>query len=371
MCIYKWDFVNEKGVKLQEVNYLDNEYFKLPYDLSGSMAKNRFRNEMLWGLGKMFELYKADKDFTMVFDYVCDVEAHFKEKIEFYQLKTNNSATPYTVSKIAKPDKTGKSIIGKLYSIQCADSNPGIVSKLALVVNVPLKTLDKKVHSAEEEISFEDLDDKSLEEIKKYLTTECNVTDVDLKDCYYIYTSMDLFNPQDSMLGRMINFFVSVYGKEPKRATVLFQTLAHTIEIKAAYERKCSSYADLIDKKGFTKIEFEQIIKKAIDISDESIEVIKKEINLIYPEYSLKTKMNISVASIIRELRSNRVIRKMEDELVLYVMENLEKFDCDMVGNVQYLDSLYKNKFPIEYTLNERHALYIIVLVRIREGDYA
>ena len=203
------------------------------------------------------------------------------------------------------------------------------------------------------------------------MTTECNVTDVDLKDCYYIYTSMDLFNPQDSMLGRMINFFVSVYGKEPKRATVLFQTLAHTIEIKAAYERKCSSYADLIDKKGFTKIEFEQIIKKAIDISDESIEVIKKEINLIYPEYSLKTKMNISVASIIRELRSNRVIRKMEDELVLYVMENLEKFDCDMVDNVQYLDSLYKNKFPIEYTLNERHALYIIVLVRIREGYYA
>ena len=127
----------------------------------------------------------------------------------------------------------------------------------------------------------------------------------------------------------------------------------------------------MIDKKGFTKIEFEQIIKKAIDISDESIEVIKKEINLIYPEYSLKTKMNISVASIIRELRSNRVIRKMEDELVLYVMENLEKFDCDMVDNVQYLDSLYKNKFPIEYTLNERHALYIIVLVRIREGYYA
>lgn len=66
MCIYKWDFIKEKGVKLQEVNYLDNEYFKLPYDLSGSMAKNRFRNEMLWGLGKMFELYKADKDFTMV-----------------------------------------------------------------------------------------------------------------------------------------------------------------------------------------------------------------------------------------------------------------------------------------------------------------
>lgn len=261
---------------------MDSQYFNLPSDLSGSMAKNRFRNEMLWGLEKMFELYKADKDFTMVFDYVCDVEAHMDGKIECYQLKTNSGATPYTVSKIAKPDKTGKSIIGKLYSIQCADSVPGIVSKLALVVNVPLKTLDNKIHSTESEISFASLDDKTLNAIKKYLVAECNVSSIDLKECYYIYTSMDLFNPHESLLGKTINFFVSIYGKEPKRATVLFQTLVHTIEIKANYERQCNSYKDLVEKKGFTRTEFEQIIKKAIDITDDSIEAIKREIKNIY-----------------------------------------------------------------------------------------
>ena len=47
---------------------LEDSYLKLPYDLSGSMSKNRFRNEMLWGLEKMFELYKTNQDFFMGFD---------------------------------------------------------------------------------------------------------------------------------------------------------------------------------------------------------------------------------------------------------------------------------------------------------------
>ena len=85
-----------------------DSYLKLPYDLSGSMSKNRFRNEMLWGLEKMFELYRTNQDFFMVFDYVCDIEAHLNGKIEFFQIKTNNAAKPYSINKIAKPDKSGK-----------------------------------------------------------------------------------------------------------------------------------------------------------------------------------------------------------------------------------------------------------------------
>lgn len=36
-------------------------YMSLPYDLSGSMAKNRFRNELLWGLKKIIDLYREKK----------------------------------------------------------------------------------------------------------------------------------------------------------------------------------------------------------------------------------------------------------------------------------------------------------------------
>lgn len=325
---------------------------------------------MLWGLEKMFELYKADSDFVMVFDYVCDVEAHVNGKIECYQVKTNSGATPYTISKIAKPDKAGKSIIGKLYSIHCADDESEIVSKLALVVNVPLKTLDNKLHSSESEIAFADLDKKTLEKIEEYLIEECGVDKIDLKDCYYIYTSMDLFNPHDSLLGKTINFFVDVYGEEPKRAKVLFQTLVHTIEIKAEYELKCNSYTELVERKGFTRSEFEEIIKKAIDISDDSVQSIRKEVNLIYAEFSLRTKINMSVVSMMKELRTNKVIQRLEGLMVDYVLNNLERFDGDMTDGIKLLDTLYKDEFPLEYTLYDRHALYIVLLVKIREGYY-
>ncbi|EOY7209651.1 dsDNA nuclease domain-containing protein [Clostridioides difficile] len=75
-------------------------YMNLPYDLSGSMSKNRFRNELLWGLKKMYELYKTNEDFVVVFDYRCDIEVHLENKFEFYQVKTQNNSGTYTINKL-------------------------------------------------------------------------------------------------------------------------------------------------------------------------------------------------------------------------------------------------------------------------------
>lgn len=336
------------------------------------MSKNRFRNEMLWGLEKMFELYKANVDFLMVFDYVCDVEVHLDGGIEFYQLKTNSATSPYSISRIAKPDKVGKSILGKLYAIKVADdSENGIVNKMAIVVNVPLKTEDKMIHSTDKEISFNEIDEVSKKKIAGYLRSECNVDKVDLTDCYYIYTSMDLFNPTDSLLGKTVNFFVDVYGEEPVRAKVLFQTLADTIEMKACYERRCKDYGELALNKGFSRNEFQKILTKHIAISDDSVQIVKQEIKEIYPEFSVRTKMNTALIAVVKELRTNRVLQEIEREIKAYILDNLEKFDGDMVDSIMLLDNCYKEKFPLEYTFQERHSLYIMLIVRIREGYYA
>jgi hypothetical protein len=48
--------------------FIKEEYMNLPYNLSGTMSKNRFKNEILWGIHKILELYKYDKDFNMVFE---------------------------------------------------------------------------------------------------------------------------------------------------------------------------------------------------------------------------------------------------------------------------------------------------------------
>ena len=53
-------------------------YLSLPHDLSGSRSKNRFRAELLWGVSKILDLMEEDQDFTMVFDYACDIEVHYE-----------------------------------------------------------------------------------------------------------------------------------------------------------------------------------------------------------------------------------------------------------------------------------------------------
>lgn len=64
-------------------------YLALPHDLPGSMSKNRFRLELLWSVSKMLDLMEKPSDFTVVFDYACDIEVHYENAFEFYQIKTH------------------------------------------------------------------------------------------------------------------------------------------------------------------------------------------------------------------------------------------------------------------------------------------
>ena len=118
---------------------LKEQYMLMPYDLSGSRSKNRFRIELLWGIDKMLELMESDKSFTMVFDYVCDIEVHMQDELEFYQIKTHSkSQGAYTTKSLTKVD--GKhsqgSILGKLYVL---NEKSGRNNLIAIVSNSPYK----------------------------------------------------------------------------------------------------------------------------------------------------------------------------------------------------------------------------------------
>lgn len=73
---------------------IDNHsgYMGTAPDLSGSIAKNRFRVELLWGIEKLLQLLdKGSSSFAVVFDYRCDVELHLEKGYEFYQVKTKKN----------------------------------------------------------------------------------------------------------------------------------------------------------------------------------------------------------------------------------------------------------------------------------------
>ena len=67
-------------------------YMSLPKDLSGSITKNRFRLELLWGISKIIDAHKEKCDYTVIFDFKCDIELHLQDEIDFYQIKTKGSS---------------------------------------------------------------------------------------------------------------------------------------------------------------------------------------------------------------------------------------------------------------------------------------
>ena len=119
--------------------YQAEVYKKMKPDLSGSRSKNRFRLELLWGIDKILELMEAPDDFTVVFDYVCDIEVHKQDSFEFYQIKTHKESQPkYTVKNLVNIPK-GKegSVLGKLFALVEADDCVEVI----LVCNRPFSVI--------------------------------------------------------------------------------------------------------------------------------------------------------------------------------------------------------------------------------------
>lgn len=353
------------GIRLEKL------YQKLPFDLSGARSKNRFRNEVLWGLGKIYEVYKTGKNFCMVFDYVCDLELHMESALEFYQIKTYSGGGPYTIGKIAKTDKTGKSILGKVYILKNIANEQGgeIKTKVAIVVNTPLRGMDKKIYSSVGELELVKLDEKSRKYISDNIKKELEIdNDIALNDTYYIYTSMDLFNPQNSLIGQTVNFFVELTGKEPIKVTALYRLLTDTITLKSNYELECKDYQEVIDKKGITRAEFDNMIQKYIDISDVAVARAKTIIDNTYSLFSDQVKIKNALTQIVQDLTFNKCLQKTQGQIAQYISEHLDEFNKTIAENVSFMVKKFADSFDIEYSIYDKQALCILILAKFQEG---
>ncbi len=349
-----------------------NIYMGLKYDLSGSRTKNRFRNELLWGLEKILEIYKMENDFTMVFDYVCDIEVHTDNSLEFYQVKTHNTAKPCTLASILtrkkqKDSTLGDSILGKLYSLKSSSEN--IV--VHLVSNSPLKDCENTLHSFIEKRKIVDLGQKSLDMIHDKLSEELQLENINSENVFYIYTSMDLFNPAASLLGKISLFFEEVKGQEPKKLNALFRLLMSEIDEKANYELEISSYEEILNKKGISREHFDHILNRYDQKIDEAVKKTKEYIETNYRDnYFEVTKMKNSLAHIVTGLLSNHILKSIEIEIKDFILMNIENFTLNFCDLVDYLYNEFNLNFPPEYSEYDKKTLIILILIKYEEGIY-
>ena len=342
------------------------DYSKLPFDLSGSSSKNRFRLEMLWGASKMFDLFDED-DFCVVFDYKCDIEVHLNNSLEFYQVKTHKIQSPYTFTTLSKQDKTGKSIIGKLFLLKNA-LDPNAAFKVAIVSNAFLK-IGKTLYSKSEILDFGSLDSKTQQTVRKALSNELGST-IDLNNVGFIYTSMNLLDPDNDLRGKIVGSFEKIMGCEPEKPNALYRLIKDSVETKACYEMASSDYDELIRHKGITKKELYDMLSKHASLTDNSIATAEKFIDANITAPSMIRKYKASLISITKYYPTSVELKSNEKLIADYLTENESILPDNQVATVDLLYDEFESKFSVEFSESDRKVFILIVLLKWEGGKY-
>ena len=339
-------------------------YMSLPFDVSGSLSKNRFRLELLWGISKMLDIYDYD-DFTIVFDYVCDIEVHLKESYEFYQLKTHKGDKVYSINDIVKP-KNGSSILGKLYILKQPGEFENV--KLALVSNSYLKD-GKKVITDIEEIDLSTISLASIKKITEALKSELDLNNIDISNIYYIFTPMNLNEPSNDIIGKIVTSFVKIKGCEPKKPNALYRLIYDTVSRKACCELRQKDYDQLIENKGMTKAELDKLLNCHLERADNSVELTKQYIEQVQ-DYKQRRNMKVAFAKLISDLQTSKELQVREKNIAEYLVESCEQLPNDFEQCVDELICKFAAGFSPEYSKVEIYMFVVLILKRFEEGVY-
>lgn len=349
---------------------ISEAYKTIPHDLSGSMSKNRFRQEILWGISRMFDLLdEPDVDFCVIFDYKCDIEVHFSNAIEFYQIKSHKVQSPYTFTQLSKIEGQN-SIIAKLFLLKDVSCNQ-VRIRCALVSNAFLK-VGNKTFSESERLAFNNLDEKSQSTIKKALCTELSRGEVDLTDLHYIYTSMDLSSPEDAIKGKITGSFEKIKGCEPIKPNALYRLIFDTVHEKACYEFAADDYNELVKQKGITKQQLDSMLVQYMDKTDNSVEQVQAYIEQTEPLLRNRKRLKTALVKVVEAGYSSRLLQDKEKDIAAYILqqENIESFPSDINNLADSLLEIFGDQFPIEYSRIEQFVFMLLIIKRWEDGKY-
>lgn len=326
-------------------------YMNLPKDLSGSMSKNRFRLELLWGISKIIDAHKEEDDYTVIFDFKCDIELHRQDEMCFYQIKTMKSTNYTDNSLCTKKGNEQNSVLGKLYALY----SPGQAIKLAIVCNRQLKIKKKDIDIPK--VCFGELDKDIVDNIKNRLKDELNLNTVDLANVFYIFDNMDLLNPEDAIRGKLIKAFVDIKGEEPQNPNALYRLVSDTVKDKASYEFDSNTYEEVVKTKGITRDEFDKMLNAHRKESKTGIVETKEYIKKL--SLSKQRKYNTALANLIEMPRSES-LQMLNLQIYNYIAEHEDEY-IDEESYLNKISVVFDNDFQLELSKEMRMVQYLII----------
>ena len=343
-------------------------YDNLPFDLSGARTKNRFDFEILYGIELLIDNYHVLDDFTIVFDYVCDIELHCydDESLKFYQLKTNNTGKPNNISFLTQKEKKSKdSIIGKIYKI--SNNNASSKVSVLLVSNAPLIN-NKFVSKPNEAILIDNIEESTKKKILEHLKTETGKNTIKLDNIFYLYRNIGVDDFESTLIGKLNKFYEKEKSCFMNKPTVLFNSIKSVAISKAKYEKKCD-FDELYPNKGISKKDFEKMLNYHYEKNSEIYENCYRQI--------IENTKNNSLFQ-LKCTKSLKDLINGKDQKVLNLINTIcDTINKDMESNLEIsLDEYAKSfkmehrdiRFPVYLSISDIYTIVIYSFEKIKEN---
>jgi hypothetical protein len=242
---------------------------------------------------------------------------------------------------------------------------------VAIVSNAFFKYGDK-VYSGNETLLFSEFDAVTQEEIKEKLKKEILNGEIDLAKIRYIYSSMDLTRPDDTLCGKIVRLFQIFKKSEPQKPYGLFLFISGLANEKACYELSSNSYEELVKNKGFTKSELMDLLDRYVDNEDASFKEVKAYIVSLQKGIRNEKKLKSALLDICGDLIKSRWLKDKELEIANYLSAHEDEIpeQGGMETIVSILSAKFDSSFGIEYSIEHRYVFYILVIKRWGDNRY-
>ena len=251
-----------------------------PREVSGSRSSNRSDYQKSWAFCLLLKLHRTGQDYLVLFDYHDDVvvldSSSNPTAMDFYQVKTKKTGN-WTATLLLKREKGVNdqplnSIAGKMYANKIAF--PSAAKTLNFISNAQFSIKHKDNPNSPTVVDgFElaELCRDTLTEFSKTIQQEHDLDYSPLCDIITKFSSdpLSLEAHVTHSTGELANYLNGV-KPDGKFATVPGQrAIATAIARRTNHERTPTTKDELIEAKGITRAEFEQMLSTIVSHEEE------------------------------------------------------------------------------------------------------
>jgi hypothetical protein len=252
----------------------------VPREVSGSSSSNRSDFQQSWAFCLLLKLHRTGQDYLVLFDYHDDVvvldSASNPTAMDFYQVKTkktgNWTATLLLKREKGANDKLLNSIAGKMYANKIAF--PAAAKTLNFISNAQFSIKHKDNPNSPTVVAGFELAELCRETLTEFSKTIQDEHELDYSPLCDIITkfSTDPLSLEAHIThatGELANYLNGI-KPDGKFATAPGQrAIATAIARKTNHERTPATKDELLEAKGITRAEFEEMLSTIVSHEEE------------------------------------------------------------------------------------------------------